>query len=59
MKILKFTGKSKSEKYTTIRVKESDVNRLLNHLNRQGITMTWHDLFTQLINVYFECVDLE
>ena len=59
MSILKFKGTKKDETYTTIRVKESDVNRLLNHLNRQGITMTWHDLFTQLINVYFECVDLE
>ena len=59
MTILKFKGTKKDETYTTIRVKESDVNRLLNHLNRQGITMTWHDLFTQLINVYFECVDLE
>ena len=59
MTVLKFKGTKKDETYTTIRVKESDVNRLLNHLNRQGITMTWHDLFTQLINVYFEFVDLE
>ena len=59
MTILEFTGKRKDERYTTIRVKTSDVDRLLDDLSRQGISVAWHDLFTQLLNVYFKFKELD
>ena len=59
MTILEFKGKRKGETYTTIRIKNSDVDRLSDHLRRQGISVAWHDLFTQLLNVYFQFKKLD
>ncbi len=53
MKILKFTGKSKSEKYTTIRVKTSDLDRIKKAFGEKNMTSTWHDIFTQMTNTCF------
>ena len=53
MKILKFTGKSKSEKYTTIRVKTSDLDRIKKAFGEKNMTSTWHDIFTQITNTCF------
>jgi hypothetical protein len=57
MKVLEFTGKSKDETYTTWRVKTSDVDRLLAELEAKNIKVAKHDLFTQLVNVYFKSKD--
>ena len=53
MKILKFTGKNKSEKYTTIRVKTSDLDRIKKAFGEKNMTSTWHDIFTQMTNTCF------
>ena len=53
MKILKFTGKDKSEKYTTIRVKTSDLSRIKKAFGEKNMTSTWHDIFTQMTNTCF------
>ena len=53
MKILKLTGKSKSEKYTTIRVKTSDLDRIKKAFGEKNMTSTWHDIFTQMTNTCF------
>ena len=53
MKILKFTGKSKSEKYTTIRVKTSDLDTIKKAFGEKNMTSTWHDIFTQMTNTCF------
>ena len=53
IKILKFTGKSKSEKYTTIRVKTSDLDRIKKAFGEKNMTSTWHDIFTQMTNTCF------
>ena len=53
MKILKFTGKDKSEKYTTIRVKTSDLTRIKKAFGEKNMTSTWHDIFTQMTNTCF------
>ena len=57
MKVLEFTGKRKDETYTTLRVKTSDVNRLDAELEAKNIKVAKHDLFTQLVNVYFKFKD--
>ena len=53
MKILKFTRKDKSEKYTTIRVKTSDLSRIKKAFGEKNMTSTWHDIFTQMTNTCF------
>tara|TARA_Y100001937_G_scaffold11130_1_gene13726 strand:- start:677 stop:862 length:186 start_codon:yes stop_codon:yes gene_type:complete len=57
MTILEFTGKKKDETYTTWRVKTSDVDRLIAELEAKNIKVAKHDLFTQLVNVYFKSKD--
>jgi hypothetical protein len=56
MKVLKFTGKSKSEKYTTIRVKTSDLDRIKKAFGEKNMTSTWHDIFTQMTNTCCETI---
>ena len=47
------TGNDKSEKYTTIRVKTSDLNRIKKAFGEKNMTSTWHDIFTQMTNTCF------
>ena len=46
MTILEFTGKKKSEKYTTIRVKTSDIDKIKKAYQKKDMTATMHDIFT-------------
>ena len=53
MTILEFTGKKKSEKYTTIRVKTSDIDKIKKAYQKKDMTATMHDIFTQMVNTCF------
>ena len=53
MTILEFTGKKKSEKYTTIRVKTSDIHKIKKAYQKKDMTATMHDIFTQMVNTCF------
>ena len=53
MTIIEFTGKKKSEKYTTIRVKTSDIDKIKKAYQKKDMTATMHDIFTQMTNTCF------
>ena len=50
---IKITGNNKSEKYTTIRVKTSDLDKIKKAFGEKNMTATMHDIFTQMVNTCF------